>query len=323
VRRDVNRWLLGRLAQGLLTWAIAVTALFFLIRLLPGDPLAASHELPTEARDRLAELYGIDQPLPTQLWRFTAGLIRGDLGTSILHGRPVAELILDRLPATLFLSGSVLLATWLLAIRLGSALASRAGSFADRWIGRTLLTAHAVPQFWLGLCFVWIFALGLGWLPSGGVADPLLGGDTPFITTLADRARHFVLPWLTLVLTSLAVPFRHHREAVLESLASDWVRSARARGLPESVVIHRHATRAALGPLTSLLGAWLPMLLTGSVLVETTFAWPGLGSLMAEAVGSRDYPLATGCVLLGTATVIIGSIAADLLQRRLDPRSAA
>lgn len=316
----MTAWLTRRAAQGALTWAVAVIALFFLVRLLPGDPLASANDLPPEAYEALRRLYGLDQPLLTQLGHFFRGLLHGDLGVSLLHGRPVGALLAGHLPATLLLGGSVLLADFALAWWLGNRLAARAGGAEDRWTMRVLLAGHALPPFWFGLVLVWIFALGLRWFPAGGVNDPFLAADASWIARLADTGRHLFLPWLTLLLTTLVVPLRHHREAVRETLDADWVRSARARGVPEPQVLRRHAARTALGPLVVLLGLWMPMLLTGSVLVETTFGWPGLGWLMAEAVGGRDYPLATGCVLLGAAVVIGGNIAADLMQRLLDPR---
>ncbi|MBW8773376.1 MAG: ABC transporter permease [Gemmatimonadetes bacterium] len=224
---------------------------------------------------------------------------------------------------TLLLGGAVLATDLLVAFVLGTWLAAHARGAPDRWTSRLLLTGHALPPFWLGLVLVWLFALTLHWFPAAGASDPLLPADAPAFSKVADLLRHLVLPWLTLTLTTLVVPLRHHREAVLESLDSGWVRSARARGVSEAGVLRRHAARTALAPLIVLLGLWLPMLLTGAVLVETTFAWPGLGWLMAEAVGSRDFPLATGCILLGAATVVVGSLLADLLQRLIDPRTAA
>ena len=316
----MSRWLVRRCIEGVLTWGAAVVALFLLVRLLPGDPLAAANELPPDTRAALARLYGLDQPITTQLGHFLAGLVRGDLGVSFLHGRPVLELIGDHLPATLLLAGTVLVAEFAIAWWLGTRLAARAGDAEDRWTMRLLLTGHALPPFWLGLILVWLFALVIRWLPAGGVHDPLLAADASWGLRALDTARHLVLPWVTLLLTTLVVPLRHHREAVRELLDADWVRAARARGTAEPAVLLRHAARPALAPLVTLLGLWLPMLLTGAVLVEATFAWPGLGLLMAEAVGGRDYPLATGCVILGAAAIVAGNIVGDLLHRLLDPR---
>ena len=316
----MTRWLARRVVEGALTWGAAVVALFILVRLLPGDPLAAANDLPPETRDALARLYGLDQPLLAQLRHFLGGLVHGDLGISFLHGRPVLELIGDRAPATLLLGGTVLTAGFGIAWWLGTRLAARAGGPEDRWTMRLLLAGHALPPFWLGLILVWLFALVVHWLPAAGVHDPLLAADASWGARALDTARHLVLPWVTLLLTTVVVPLRHHREAVREGLDADWVRAARARGTAEPTVLLRHAARPALAPLVTLLGLWLPMLLTGSVLVEATFAWPGLGLLMAEAVGGRDYPLATGCVILGAGAVILGNILGDLAQRLLDPR---
>ena len=316
------RWLARRLLQAAATWAVAVTALFCLVRLLPGDPLASAGDLTPDAHAALARLYGLDQPLPSQLSHFVSGLLHGDLGISTSFGRPVTELLGDHLGITLLLGGAVLLTDLLVALGLGTWLAARARGAADRWTSRLLLTGHALPPFWLGLVLVWLFALTLHWFPAAGATDPLLPGDASLLARAGDLLRHLALPWLTLTLTTLVVPLRHHREAVLETLDSDWVRAARARGVSEGRVLRQHAARTALAPLIVLLGLWLPMLLTGAVLVETTFAWPGLGWLMAEAVGSRDFPLATGCILLGAGAVVVGSVLADLLQRLVDPRTA-
>ena len=314
------RWLVRRAALGALTWAVAVATLFLLIRLLPGDPLASAVDLPPETRAALARLYGLDQPLLTQFGHFLSGLLHGDLGVSLLQGRPVTSLLLSHLPATLLLGGTVLVAEFLVAYWLGTRLAARAGSAEDRWTMRVLLAGHALPPFWFGLVLAWIFALGLHWLPGAGLSDPFVAADASWVARAIDLLRHLALPALTLFVTSVVVPLRHHREAVRDTLDADWVRSARARGVPEATVLRRHAARAALGPLVVLLGLWMPMLLTGAVLVESTFAWPGLGWLMTEAVGGRDYPLVTGCVVLGAAAVIVCNIFADLLQRLLDPR---
>ncbi|HEU4570236.1 MAG TPA: ABC transporter permease [Gemmatimonadales bacterium] len=315
-------WLARRTAHAAVTWAGAVVALFLLLRLLPGDPLASAADLPPETRLALAHLYGVDQPLLTQLGHFTAGLLHGDLGTSVLYGRPVVELLAAHLPATLLLGLAVLLTDFGLAWWLGNRLAARAGSRADRWANRALLAGHALPPYWLGLLLIWPLALTWGLLPAAGLADPLLPAGAG-ATRALDVARHLVLPWLTLTLTTLAVPLRHHREAVYETLASDWVRAARARGVPEGEVLARHGARPSLGPLLALVGAWLPMALTGSLLVEGVFAWPGIGWLMAESVGGRDLPLATGCAALGALAAIGGMWLADVLHRLLDPRVAA
>jgi len=316
----VTRWLIRRTAQGALTWAVAVTALFLLIRLLPGDPLAAATDLPPETRDALARLYGIDQPLLLQLHNFIRGIIHGDLGVSLLHGRPVTELLAAHLPATLLLGTTVLVADLAVALWLGPKLAARAGSAVDRWTMRALLGAHGVPSFWLGLVLLWLFALVWRLLPAGGVTDPLLDPAAGALPRALDVARHLFLPWLTLTLTTVVVPLRLHREAVRETLDANWVRAARAKGVAEDLVLSRHASRASLAPLLMIAGLWLPVILTGAVLVETTFSWPGIGWLMAESVGGRDYPVATGCVVLGTTAIIIGSLLADLAQRLFDPR---
>lgn len=319
----MSRWLAGRAAQAAVTWAVALTILFFLMRLTPGDPLArlsADRPLPPGAADALRHLYGLDRPLLAQFAAFLRGVLHGDLGVSIQFGLPVRTLIAERLPATLLLGGVVLLVDFTLGLWLGVHQATHRGGRIDRWLGNAALTAYAVPSFWTGLCLVWLGALRWHAFPVAGMTDPFAAGGTATWPHLLDIGRHLVLPALTLVIATIAVTMRYQRAALLEALDAEWIRTARAKGLPESAVLRRHAWRAALGPVIALLGLWLPMLVTGAVFTEAVFAWPGLGSLAADAVLARDYPLAMGCATLVAAFVVLGNLAADALQAALDPR---
>lgn len=322
----MSRWLATRVLQAVATWVVALTLLFFLMRLAPGDPLArltADRPVTPEAALALRQLYGINQPLLTQYGRFLTDLSRGDLGTSIQFGLPVRTLIAERLPATLLLGGVVLLVNFTLGLWLGVRQARGAGGRFDRWIGTATITAYAVPSFWLGLCLVWLAALRWHLFPVGGMSDPLLPVSAGHWTRLADLARHLALPALTLVVATIAVTVRYQRAALLEVIHADWLRTARAKGVAEGRVLLRHAWRAALGPVVNLLGLWLPTLVTGAVFTEAVFAWPGLGTLATDAVLARDYPLAMGCAALVAGVVVLGSLAADLLQGLLDPRVRA
>jgi peptide/nickel transport system permease protein len=319
----VSRWLATRALQAAATWAVALTLLFFLMRLAPGDPLArltADRPVSAEGMRALRQMYGLDQPLLAQYGRFLSGLLRGDLGASIQFGIPVRTLIAQRLPATLLLGGIALLVNFTLGLWLGVRQAVRQGGRFDRWLGAATLTAYAIPSFWLGLCLVWLGALHWHLFPVGGMTDPLLDPGAGSWARLADLSRHLALPALTLVVATIAVTLRHQRSAMLEVLHADWLRTARAKGVGERAVLRRHAWRAALGPVVNLLGLWLPALVTGAVFTEAVFAWPGLGSLAADAVLARDYPLAMGCAALVATAVVLGSLAADLLQALLDPR---
>lgn len=320
----MSRWLAGRAVQALITWALALTLLFFLMRFTPGDPLArltADRPLPSGAMDALRHLYGLDQPVAAQFASFLRGVLHGDLGTSIQFGLPVRTLIAERLPATLLLGGVVLLVNFTFGLWLGARQAMRRGSSFDRWVGGAALVTYAVPSFWIGLCLVWLGALKWHLFPVAGMADPFLGHAAGGWARALDIGHHLALPALTLVLATIAVTMHHQRSAMLDTLDADWLRTARAKGIGERAVIRRHAWRTALGPIVTLLGLWLPALVTGAVFTEAVFAWPGLGSLTADAVVARDYPLAMGCAALVATVVVLGNLAADLLQVALDPRT--
>jgi peptide/nickel transport system permease protein len=312
--------------QALVTYALAATLAFFLMRLTPGDPLAGLMEdrpMPPADLAAIRARYGIDQPLLTQFFRFLGGVARGDLGGSISHnGRPVSGLLLAHLPPTLLLGGTALFLNFLLGIAIGVYQARRPESGADRTLTILSLGSYATPSFWLGLVLAWAFGTQLRWLPVAFMTEPYLAG-APFLERAVDIARHLVLPAGTLAVVTFGATARYQRAAMLEALALDCVRTARTKGMPERLVVWRHGWRNALGPMLALFGLWLPLLVAGSVFVEQVFAWPGLGSLSAEAIANRDYPLIMGATLLVTGAVVTGSLLADLLHRWVDPRLRA
>jgi peptide/nickel transport system permease protein len=316
----VRRWLLRRTLQAALTLAIALILLFLLVHLLPGDPLAREGDraLTPQQTEALRARYGLDRPLAGQLLVFLTGIARGDLGVSIQYGRPVTGLLLERLPATLLLGGAVLLVNFTLGVWLGVRQAVRKDSREDRWITTLSLAGFAMPSFWLGL--VLAAFVGVRWrlLPSGGMRDPL--GSGGLAATTLDVLRHLVLPAVTLSVVSIAVTMRYQRSAMLEVLRLPYIVTARAKGLAEARVVWGHAWRNALFPVLTLLGLWLPVLVSGSVFVESVFAWPGLGSLAIAAVGGRDYPLLMGAGVLVAGMVVLGSLLSDVAYAVLDPR---
>jgi peptide/nickel transport system permease protein len=319
----VHRWLLFRAAQALLTLAIALTLLFFLMRLTPGDPLSRLSEdrplTPAQIED-LRKRFDLNRPIAEQFVTFVGGLVRGDLGTSIEYGRPVTALIADRLPATLLLGGAVLLLNFSIGVWLGVKQAVRRGSAMDRILTVLSLAGYAMPSFWLGLVVAWL--VGVKWhvLPAAGMEDPLLDPASGALARMADVARHLVLPALTLSVVSIAGTMRYQRSAMLEVLHLPYILTARAKGLSDRAVTWRHGWRNAFFPVLTLFGLWLPLLVTGSVFVESVFAWPGLGSLAVGAVGYRDYPLLMGTSLLVAVVVVMGSLFTDLAYAILDPR---
>jgi len=316
------RWLAGRIAQALLTAVIAVVLMFFLMRAAPGDPLARLSEdrqLSPEAVAVLRARYDLDVPAGRQFASFVGGLVRGDLGTSISHDRPVTSLLRERLPASLYLGGTVLILTFGLGSWLGALQAIRRGAL-DRILGAASLTLYAVPSFWLALLLAWLVGVEWRLLPVGGMYDPFLPDDAGAAARLADLARHLVLPAVTLAAVNIAATMRYQRTAMAEALAQPFVGAARARGVGERRVNWRHGWRNALFPVVTLFGLWLPLLVTGSVFVEKIFAWPGLGALAADAVATRDYPLLMGASLLVTLLVVAGTLLADIAYAALDPR---
>jgi peptide/nickel transport system permease protein len=319
----VNGWLLRRALQAVATFGVALVLLFFLMRVAPGDPLSRLGEdrpLSPKEIEVLRARYGLDQPPGKQFVSFVSGLVRGDLGVSIEYGRPVTGLLAERLPATLLLGGAVLLLNFTVGLWLGVRQAVRRGQTEDRWLTAVSLTGYAMPSFWLGLVLAWLVGVKLRLLPAAGMQDPLLSSDASALVRSADVLRHLVLPTLTLSIVSIAATMRHQRNAMLEVLRLPYIVTARAKGLDEREVTWRHAWRNSLFPIITLFGLWLPILVSGSVFVEAVFAWPGLGSLAAGAVGSRDYPLLMGASLLVSGLVVVSGLVTDLAYALLDPR---
>ena len=320
----MNRWLLRRAASAAGTFLLAATLLFFLMRLTPGDPLLRLTEDRPVSPAALANLrahYGLDQPVTTQFLAFVGGILQGDLGASIEQGgRPVVSLLRERLPASLLLGATTLLLNFLLGITIGTWQARHIGTRAERAVDLAGLATASAPSFWVAIILAWALGTELRWFPVAFMHDPLLAADAGAITRALDQLRHLVLPAVTLTIVSVGVTARYQRATMLEALQMDAVRAARARGLPESRVRWRHAWPNALGPMLALFGLWLPIVVSGSVFVESVYAWPGLGTLAAEALASRDYPVLMGTALLIAATVVGANFFADLAHRWIDPR---
>jgi peptide/nickel transport system permease protein len=316
-------WLLRRSLQAAVTLAVALALLFLLMRAAPGDPLfrlSAERPISQQEIEVLRARYGLDQPIGSQLVAFVSGVLRGDLGVSIEHGRPVTTLLAERMPATVLLGGSVLLLNFTIGLWLGVRQAVRRGEREDRWLTTLSLTGYAMPSFWLGLVLAWLVGVEWRLLPAAGMQDPLLEADASFLVKAADVLRHLILPAVTLSAVSIAATMRYQRAAMLEVLRLPYIVTARSKGLSEREVTWRHAWRNALFPIITIFGLWLPILVSGSVFVEAVFAWPGLGSLAANAVGSRDYPLLMGASLLVATLVVAGGFVTDVAYAWLDPR---
>ncbi|HEX6317112.1 MAG TPA: ABC transporter permease [Gemmatimonadaceae bacterium] len=316
------RIVLTRLAQGLLIVWLTTTITFFLIHAAPGEPFSAMLEDPritSEMREAVRARYGLDQPVPVQYGRFLRRAVSGDFGESFTQQRPVRTILAEAVPRTLLLMGTALVVGFAAGIVLGTVQGARTGGWFDRVTGSAAVLVASLPDFWLALVVVMLFA-GT-WFPVTGFTSPVLPASAPFVTRVFDVLRHLILPAGTLALLVAAMVSRYQRAALVEVLPNPWIRTARAKGAGRRDVVFRHALRNALLPIITLGGLAMPALLGGAVFVEVTFAWQGMGSLAVQAVGDRDYPLVLAIVILSSALVILGAALADLAQAAADPRT--
>ncbi|MGH3788711.1 MAG: ABC transporter permease [Pseudonocardiaceae bacterium] len=317
--------LLPRLAQyALVVWA-AATINFALPHLAPGDPVGYLYVGPIQGltEEQLAQIragYGLDRPILEQYAGFWAGLVRGDLGTSVEHNRPVVDLLLERLPWTLALIGLGILGATVLGIVLGAIAAwwrgSRRGRRRDVGLVAGVLAVDSMPSFWIGMMLIAVFAVQLGWFPSFGATEITAQGAV----AVGEVLRRLVLPAVTITLAIFGSIFLLTRASMISVLDEPFIRLARAKGLSERRVALRHALRNALLPVYTNVTVIVGGLLSGVVVIETVFAYPGLGRLIYEAVIARDYPLLQGSFLLITVGVIGLNLLADLTYPVLDPR---
>ncbi len=298
--------MLPRLFSLLLTLIGVVTLVFFLIHLIPGDPVEAMLGDSARVADRevLRHKLGLDQPLAVQYGIYIKSILQLDLGTSLRNQQPVLNLLLERLPATAWLAFAALLIAVALAVPLGVIAARRQGSAWDTGAMMASLFGVSMPNFWLGPMLILLFSLWLGWTPVSGM----------------ESLSSIILPAVTLGASLAAVLARMVRSSLLETLGEDYIRTALAKGLDESTVVWRHALRNAMLPVITLLGLQLGALLGGAVITETVFSWPGIGSLMVEAIQQRDYPVVQGCVLLIALIYVLINAGTDLVYRMVDPR---
>ena len=322
---NLLQFLSGRLVKGVLVlFAIAVLN-FFLIRAAPGDPAqvlageagAADAQLLEQLRAR----FGLDQPLLSQLWIYLKGYATLDLGFSYRQQRPVLDLIMDRLPATLLLTGAAFIVSLGLGTAMGAIAARRAGSWSDSLITTLALIFYATPLFWVALMSQIAFSLKLGWLPNVGYET--IGANYTGWARALDSGQHRVLPALTLGLFVTALYARMMRASMLEVAGADFVKTARAKGLKPHIVSRRHVARNAILPVVTLAGLQAGQLVGGAVLTETVFAWPGIGRLMFDALVQRDYSVLLGVFFISSAMVVGFNMLTDLVYRLADPRIEA
>ncbi len=314
------RYVFYRVLQIVPVALIVVVINFLLIHLAPGDVsiLLAGEDANPEFMATIRERYGLDEPFLQQLWSYLVTILSGDFGQSYRTGEPVIGLIMERVPATLLLAGSSLAVAAILGTAIGTAIARRPGSFLDTAITTLSIALFSIPVFWLGLMLILFFAVRLQLLPSSGMIT--IGGPRDGLGHILDILWHMVLPVAALATVWLGQYVRLARVSVSEVLAESYVTTGRAIGYPERTIMTRFGLRNALLPLVTVLGLELGLLLTGAVLTETVFAWPGLGRLIYEAILARDTPIIMGAFVIMSFTVMIASLVTDILYAALDPR---
>lgn len=315
-------FVLRRLAASALLLLLVLTATFVLVRIAPGEPaemLLPENQLASEAfRDKLNERLGLDRPIPEQYLRWLAATLRFDWGQSFTDGRPVVAKIRDAAPATALLALGIILVQYGVGIALGVLAASRRDGRLDRMIRHGTLLLFALPTFYLGYLAIDLFSVRLDWFPTSGMRadDP----PSNALAALLDIAWHLTLPAVVAGLSTCGRIVRLIRGGLLDVLDQDFIRAARARGLSARRVLWRHALPNVLAPVIQRLGVGLPMLLSGVVIVETVFAWPGLGWITFNAFFQRDYPVILGATATSGVLIVLGTLLADLAHAAIDPR---
>ncbi len=313
----MGRYILHRILQACVLLVGVSVIGFALMQLAPGGPLAVYTLNPTvTAQDitRIKHIFGLDQPVYIQYLKWAKGMVTGHWGYSFFGGRPVFGLVMERVPATFELMGGGILLAIVLGVSTGVLGAVKRYSIFDYLATTWAMIALSLPTFWFGLIAIFIFAQKLGWLPAGGMYSMAGNGG------LADNLRHLLLPVVVLALVLVAQWSRYTRSAMLEILNQDFMRMARAKGLPTRIVLIRHGLRNALVPLITLAGLQLPLLFGGALVTETVFSWPGMGLLFVSALSTRDYPVLMAILMVTATLVVLGNLLADLLVAAIDPR---
>jgi peptide/nickel transport system permease protein len=317
----MSRFLARRLIQSIVLLFIVLTITFFLLRLAPGDPMSRYYnpDFSPETARQVRESLGLDRPLIEQYFRWIGAFARGDFGQSLRYMRPVRELLAEAIPNTLRLTLAAFALHILVGVFLGVFSAARRYSLFDRVNTIAALFIYSIPEFWLALMLILVFSLKIHALPSSHMQSLDVEGMSA-LSLFLDRARHLVLPAFVLGIASAASTARYMRGSMLDVLREDYIRTARAKGLPESRVILKHALRNAALPVVTIIGLDLPFLLGGAVIVETIFSWPGMGRLMVDAIYARDYPVVLAINFVVAAIVIVANLLTDIAYGILDPR---
>jgi peptide/nickel transport system permease protein len=302
----LTNFIIRRLIIAIPTLLVFSVMVFFLMYLVPGDPvlLYTGRLASADVQARTRQQLGLDQPMQIQYWKYLSRLLQGDLGTSFKYRVDVIDLLKDRIPNSLTLGASSLFLAYLIAIPMGMLAAIKQGSIFDVLATIMISLGMSVPIFWLGLMLVLFFSVKLGWFPVAGY----------------ESWKHMVLPIVTLAVVQISFIMRMVRSSMLEELRQDYIRTARAKGLRQNVIILRHAFRNSLIPLISLFGMQIGWLVAGAVVIEMVFVWPGVGKLIVDSIIRSDYPVVQGVLLFLGVTVIAGNLVADILYGIADPR---
>ncbi len=307
-------FLIRRLLQSIVLLFIVSMVIFTIVQAAPGGPaVLVNPDIDPRTAEEFADQLGLNDPLPVQYGRWLGNVARFDLGLSLQHSVPTTTLIQQRFPASLLLAGTAMAMATVVALVLGIVSAIRRYSVWDYAATMVAFLGLSVPGFWLGIMLIIVFSVKLGWLPSSGMTTDGAGG-------LVDRVKHLVMPAFVLSTFAVAQIARYTRSSMIEALRNDYVRTARAKGLSERVVIVRHALRNALIPVVTVVAVTTPRLIGGAVITESVFAWPGMGRLAANAAFTRDYPLVMAITMFVAVLVIVSNLLADLCYGLLDPR---
>lgn len=319
---SLSRYVISRVIQAVPLIFGVIIFNFILIRLAPGGPayaLAGSErQLTAEFVERINREFGLDRPLYEQLFLYISNILRGELGISYYFREPVLPLILERIPATALLMGTQFAISILVGVALAVVVSRKRTSGMDKASTVLSLMAYSTPTFWLGFILILFFSIQMKLLPSSGITTA--GADFTGIAWIVDVLRHMLLPSLTLGLTGIAIYFGLAKASLRESLSQDYITTARAKGLDENRILTHHALRNSLLPVVSVAGMNIGVLISGAVLVETVFAWPGVGKLLYDAFLARDLPMIIGVFIVVSIAVIITNLLTDIVYAIIDPR---
>jgi len=310
------RYIVQRLLQAIPVLFLASIPVFLILHLAPGDPAALlAGEDATDAEvEYIREYLGLNQPLVVQYGSWLGRILRGDFGISyFMSGVKVEQLILQRIPATVELTVAAIILALLISIPLGILAALKRGQLLDTAVMGFSTVSIAIPNFWLGILLLLLFALWLDWLPAGG-------RQVTFLVDPVNSLKHLILPAFSLALYTAAILVRFIRASMLEVLHQDYIRTAYSKGLPFRKILYKHALRNALIPAVTVLGVQLGRLLTGAIVVELVFSWPGLGQLILGAITGRDYLLVQGAIMIFVVIIVTTNLITDLIYGLLDPR---